>query len=109
MLFDVTEMQRINDQRGHEFGNQVLKDIERRLKSSFGFASVIRLRGDEFLVTQPNFDLIKLNAKAGVVAQIITHKFGIELAWGSGAGATAKQAHRAAATDLFEKRRRSCK
>jgi len=104
-LFDVTEMQAVNDRRGYEFGNRLLNDIEVKLKSVFTSAVVRRLGGDEFIVRQAKGDFAALERKAQAVAQAIDDEFGIALSCGLGAGATTNEAERAATIDLFQNRR----
>jgi GGDEF domain-containing protein len=108
-LFDVIEMQTVNDQQGYEFGNRLLDDIEAELKSVFTLATVRRLGGDEFLVCQPKEDSLDAGRRAQAAAEAINDKFGIALSWGLGAGATTNEAERAATIDLFQNRRCSHK
>jgi GGDEF domain-containing protein len=108
-VFDVTEMQTVNDQRGYEFGNRVLEVIEAKLKSVFTSATVRRLGGDEFVVCQAKDDSIEPERKAQAVSRAIDDRFRILLSWGLGAGTTTGEAERAATIDLFKNRRCSHK
>lgn len=108
-LFDVTEMQTVNDQRGCEFGNRLLEVIQTELKSVFTSATVRRLGGDEFMVCQANDDSTEPEKKAEEVSRAIDDRFGILLSWGFGAGTTTGEAERAATIDLFKNRRCSHK
>ena len=54
MLFDVDKFKLINDIHGHNAGDEVLKNIAKRLQETVRKADLIgRLGGDEFLVIQP--------------------------------------------------------
>ncbi|MFT5873918.1 MAG: diguanylate cyclase (GGDEF)-like protein [Clostridium sp.] len=54
MLFDVDKFRLINDINGHNAGDEVLKNIAKRLQETVRKADIIgRLGGDEFLVIQP--------------------------------------------------------
>ncbi|MBU3188903.1 diguanylate cyclase [Clostridium bowmanii] len=54
MLFDVDKFKSINDLHGHNAGDEVLKNIAKRLQENVRKADIIgRLGGDEFLVIQP--------------------------------------------------------
>ncbi|MGH4139012.1 diguanylate cyclase domain-containing protein [Clostridium sp.] len=54
MLFDVDKFKLINDIHGHNAGDEVLKNIAKRLQETVRKADIIgRLGGDEFLVIQP--------------------------------------------------------
>jgi GGDEF domain-containing protein len=108
-LFDVIEMQTVNDRRGYEFGNRLLDDIEAKLKSVFTSATVRRLGGDEFMVCQVKDNSIEPERKAQAVSRAIDDRFGILLSWGLGVGATTNEAERAATIDLFKNRRCSHK
>ena len=98
-------MQTVNIQRGYEFGNRLLDEIETELKSVFTSATVTRLGGDEFMVYQTKGDSVEVNRKAQAIAHTVDGKFRIVLSWGLGAGATTHEAERAATIDLFKNRR----
>lgn len=106
-IFDVAGMQRVNETGGYEFGDRVLKDIESKLQSVFTRASVRRLAGDEFSVTQLDANPAELSSKARQLARNIRETFSIELSWGVGTAATEWDGKRAATLDLFRKRRSS--
>ncbi len=107
VIFDVTEMQRVNDQHGYEFGNEVLEFVDAQLKLAFGPPFVRRLGGDEFLVMQSDNISVEVDGKARVIAQTVWDRLGIQLNWGLGVGRTPKEAKRAAISHLFETRRRA--
>ncbi|MCR5477834.1 MAG: diguanylate cyclase [Lachnospiraceae bacterium] len=49
-VFDVNGLKRMNDTRGHEFGDMMIKDTAQVLKAVFGDRNVYRIGGDEFVV-----------------------------------------------------------
>lgn len=55
MLVDVDDFKKVNDGHGHDAGDQVLKEIARRLKESLRQEDIAaRVGGDEFLVLLPD-------------------------------------------------------
>ncbi len=51
LVMDVNRFKEINDTLGHEFGDQVLREVARRLRGALGGAHLVaRLGGDEFMV-----------------------------------------------------------
>jgi len=54
MLIDVDEFKQINDQFGHDVGDQVLKQVAESIRSNVGKGdAAFRYGGDEFLVLLP--------------------------------------------------------
>ena len=103
-IFDVAGMQALNDQRGYEFGDQLLQDLETELNSAFDSYFLTRLSDDEFLVSRAG-DAADFNSKAQAFAQKFRDRFAIEVTWGLGTGMTTSEAKSAAMVHLFEKRR----
>lgn len=51
LVIDIDDFKKINDQKGHLFGDQVLQECAKNLKESFGSEGLIgRIGGDEFVV-----------------------------------------------------------
>lgn len=54
LMVDIDNFKGVNDQLGHQFGDTVLMDVSRRIKSLFRETDIIgRLGGDEFAVFLP--------------------------------------------------------
>ena len=68
MLFDVDFFKKVNDTLGHPYGDEVLRDIGRRLRASLRVGDVAaRLGGDEFAVLLAEADA---NAAAPVLQRL---------------------------------------
>lgn len=50
VYLDVNGLKDVNDQKGHEHGDRLLREAARRLKEVFGGADLYRIGGDEFVV-----------------------------------------------------------
>lgn len=73
MFIDLDRFKAINDNYGHEAGDQVLRAVAERLKASLRLSdTVARLAGDEFVVLVPGLNEIS-NAEA--IAQKVVEAF----------------------------------
>jgi diguanylate cyclase (GGDEF)-like protein len=78
MLVDLDDFKRINDNRGHPVGDQVLVAIAGRLRSSVrGSDTVARYGGDEFVVLASELDRAR---DAGHIAEKIADMVSVPLA-----------------------------
>ena len=50
IMCDINDLKRINDTRGHSFGDEVIQNASRIICEKFGESSVYRVGGDEFVV-----------------------------------------------------------
>ncbi len=73
MYFDLDEFKRINDTLGHDAGDELLKEVARRLISRLREEDTIaRLGGDEFAVILSG---IKDRAQAALIAENLQQSF----------------------------------
>ncbi|MCR5784206.1 MAG: diguanylate cyclase [Eubacterium sp.] len=49
-VFDINGLKRMNDSKGHEYGDMLIKDAVLNIKTVFGSENVYRIGGDEFIV-----------------------------------------------------------
>jgi diguanylate cyclase (GGDEF)-like protein/PAS domain S-box-containing protein len=69
-FLDVDRFKYINDSRGHETGDALLKELAKRLTEAVGDGRlVVRMGGDEFVVVMPN--VTEENAPAHVAKRIL--------------------------------------
>ena len=52
LMCDINGLKRMNDEKGHEAGDQMIVDVADCLKNVFGDRRVFRMGGDEFLVVR---------------------------------------------------------
>ena len=72
LFIDLDGFKAINDGRGHEAGDGVLKEIARRIETTIGArGTVARLRGDEFVVMLEACDASGAATIAGSVADAV--------------------------------------
>lgn len=72
LVIDINRFKQINDSLGHQFGDEVLVEIARRLCAATdpnGLA--VRLGGDEFLVVLTRIDPAHIRSRAGAVLQAL--------------------------------------
>lgn len=54
ICLDINNMKGMNEKHGHEYGDQILTDVARKVMSCFGSQEVYRIGGDEFVVLSPS-------------------------------------------------------
>ena len=64
---DLNGLKRVNDDRGHISGDQLLKQAAGVLQATFPEGSIFRAGGDEFMVIVPDTDEETLQNKADIV------------------------------------------
>jgi len=65
LVMDVNRFKEINDTLGHAFGDQVLREVARRLRGTLDDTQVVaRLGGDEFMVMLPGLSCEAARAQA---------------------------------------------
>jgi two-component system, cell cycle response regulator len=75
ILADLDYFKRINDQYGHLVGDEVLKEVARRLMAGIrAYDRVGRYGGEEFLLVLPNCDLISAYTRADQIRSLISSK-----------------------------------
>jgi two-component system, cell cycle response regulator len=75
LLGDLDYFKRVNDQYGHLVGDEVLKDVGRRLLAGIrAYDRVGRYGGEEFLLVLPNCELISAFTRADEIRTLISSK-----------------------------------
>ena len=69
---DLDGFKRVNDLFGHAVGNEVLKTVAERLKSSFPEGCIYRIGGDEFIIITRGADTETATAAAQRIVQQLT-------------------------------------
>ncbi len=69
VMLDLNDFKLINDTRGHEAGDRVLREIGRLLSDIFGKEHCYRYGGDEFLVVVPDISERDFNDKLEALKQ----------------------------------------
>lgn len=65
LVMDINRFKEINDTLGHEFGDQVLREVARRLRGASDETHLVaRLGGDEFMVMLPGLSCEAAHAQA---------------------------------------------
>ncbi|MGV8938620.1 MAG: putative bifunctional diguanylate cyclase/phosphodiesterase [Allorhizobium sp.] len=78
---DLDGFKKVNDLMGHGGGDQLLKQVARRLGQFAGSCEVFRFGGDEFIVLALNLDQRKEQQFAQLLIQSITRPIQIEEIW----------------------------
>ena len=77
-LLDIDFFKNINDQFGHEAGDQALKQVTSFLKTKFDDFTIARIGGEEFAVVLDNMGLEKAELRLNTFReQLAEHAFSI--------------------------------
>ena len=77
-LLDIDFFKNVNDQFGHEAGDQALKQVSSFLKTKFDDFTIARIGGEEFAVVLHNMDLAKAESRLNTFReQLASHAFSI--------------------------------
>ena len=68
-MMDLDDFKMINDTRGHEAGDRVLREVGKLLSDTFGKECCYRYGGDEFLLIVPDISVSEFNEKLGILVQ----------------------------------------
>ena len=72
VMIDMDHFKAINDSRGHMAGDEVLREVARRLVASIRpYDTVGRLGGEEFLLVMPDFDAAKDQDRLAIVHRAV--------------------------------------
>ncbi len=76
LLFDIDEFKSVNDQYGHDVGDQLLQDFAQKLRSvSPNDYTLARLGGDEFAILIPGFETFEaLEGFAQTCVEVLAEK-----------------------------------
>lgn len=75
LLFDLDRFQVVNDTLGHDVGDEVLREVGRRLIDRYPEESLARLGGDEFMVLLPTGDPDEAMAAAELLLTLFDDTF----------------------------------
>ena len=79
LCIDLDNFKNINDSFGHKFGDEILKEVAKRLSSYFGdSALVVRQGGDEFIILIHDGDNVKKKKILEDVIALISQPYTIE-------------------------------
>jgi diguanylate cyclase (GGDEF)-like protein/PAS domain S-box-containing protein len=71
VILDIDNFKRVNDSRGHQEGDQVLREIAVALSDSVSAENAYRYGGDEFAVLLPGADLAEAAKVAERIRQVV--------------------------------------
>ncbi len=74
LMCDINGLKRMNDEQGHEAGDQMIVDVADSLKTVFGDRRVFRMGGDEFLVVREGGNRDQFTLAVREVRDMITKK-----------------------------------
>ena len=69
MMMDLNDFKLINDSRGHDEGDRILKEVGKLLANTFGVEHCYRYGGDEFLVIVPEISNTEFQEKLEYLKQ----------------------------------------
>ena len=106
MMADIDHFRRINDSLGHAAGDEVLKEVARRLKSDLRPYDVVgRYGGEEFVIILPGCDLTTGARRANEIPNLAAKDPGLTLFGTTTAtvslGVTATSEHTESVSDLL--------
>jgi two-component system, cell cycle response regulator len=75
IMADIDHFKKVNDELGHQAGDQVLKEVARRLRIGLrAYDPVGRYGGEEFLLILPGCDLVRGFARADQLRHVVSSK-----------------------------------
>jgi diguanylate cyclase (GGDEF)-like protein len=78
VIVDLDRFKDVNDRLGHQFGDVLLVEAARRLRSSFGDCTVARLGGDEFAIILGRVSsAAEIEAKAAELIQNLSEPYAL--------------------------------
>lgn len=76
IIMDIDNFKKINDTRGHAFGDEVIRQVGHQLKSMFRISDVVgRMGGDEFVILLKNINDKSLIEKECKMLENCFHRF----------------------------------
>jgi len=73
-MIDIDHFKRLNDTYGHDIGDQILRMVASRLRSSAGSSKIYRYGGEEFVILYPNNDINEATSKAIMICERVAVK-----------------------------------